>query len=486
MILETFEKVFFEAGNTVALMGSTVKNIDMTALTLHKIKKTVEKIDRKVSKQLRAPLLNAIDHFNEVIDYFLSKKYEKAYDTIDKVLNNATDAFNKISDKNIDMETFADCVKSVQLLVFSKLIRESYDNEQKIFLPFSKLSQDTKDVISRFIIRNVDKCITLKDNVNIPILTFDKEKKRSTIQNMLDSILQFAYPYISQANKWTDFENKIQEDNLVSFKVNARYLPMGVEDRTEVVVGSTKSEFVRFFLWRDENTSYASYGGLIVKVEYNSEKLEIVECTLPKYFILSSSNTVKYIGHAVIGQYEFVEGNYKSNGNYERLHYRQMGDVSFCLYYVYEDEKKIWYGNRTWYGSTKKTILYNPNQDPRDGWKFNGMEDSAILTLTPGLLPACKLRVTLTGDGAENFDKCPGDFSAKNAEWSFGKPIYTNCSGCYLWFKDGSWRFTSSSGDARLVAYTNEDVICPASIPEWKWTSDVHHHVEVSIACHNH
>ena len=198
MILETFEKVFFEAGSSVALiMGSTVKNIDMTALTLHKIKKTVEKIDRKVSKQLRAPLLNAIDHFNEVIDYFMSKKYEKAYDTIDKVLNNATDAFNKISDKNIDMETFADCVKSVQLLIFSKIIRESYDKKKQIFLPYVKLSKNKKNVISRFVERNVEHCIALKETVKVPMLTLDREKKKSIIQDMLDSILQLAYPYVS-------------------------------------------------------------------------------------------------------------------------------------------------------------------------------------------------------------------------------------------------------------------------------------------------
>lgn len=172
VILETVQKIFFDVGSSVALLGSTVMNIDMTALTLHQIKKSVEQIDRKVSKLLRASLLNAIDHFNEVTDYFLSKKFEKAYVTLDKVLNNATDTFNKIADKNIDMETFADCVKAVQLLIFSKIISESYDSEQKIFLPYAKLSKDTKEVISRFVVRNVDKCISLKGNVRYQCSAF--------------------------------------------------------------------------------------------------------------------------------------------------------------------------------------------------------------------------------------------------------------------------------------------------------------------------
>ena len=237
MILETVKKVFFEVGISVALLGSTAKNIDLSALTLYQIKKSVEKIDRKVSKLLRAPLLNAIDHFNEVTDYFLSQDFEKAYVTLDKVLNNATDAFNKIADKNINIETFADCLKAAQLLIFSKIISESYDNGQKIFLPFSKLSKAKQSVISRFVLRNVDRCIELKKNVNVPMLAFNKEKKKSTIQDMLDSILQLAYPYVSQANEWTDFQTKILEDNKISFQINPRYLPMGEEDKTEVIVG---------------------------------------------------------------------------------------------------------------------------------------------------------------------------------------------------------------------------------------------------------
>ena len=183
VILETVQKIFFDVGSSVALLGSTVKSIDMTGLTLHQIKKSVEQIDKKVSKLLRAPLLNAIAHFNEVMDYFLSCEYEDAYNTADKVLNNATDAFSKIADKNIDIETFADCVKSVQLLIFSKIIRESYDKKKQIFLPYVKLSKNKKNVISRFVERNVEHCIALKETVKVPMLTLDRENKKSIIQS---------------------------------------------------------------------------------------------------------------------------------------------------------------------------------------------------------------------------------------------------------------------------------------------------------------
>ena len=236
-------------------------NIDMTALTLHQIKKSVEQIDRKVSKLIRAPLLNAIDHFNEVTDYFLSKKFEKAYSTVDKVLNNATDAFNKIADKNIDMETFADCVKAAQLLIFSKIITESYDSDRKIFLPYAKLSKETKAVISRFIVRNVDKCISLKGNVKVPMFSFGKGKKKSIMQDMLDSILQLAYPYISQGNGWTDLNNRIQNflpNCKVKFEVNPKYLPMGVEGKTQVIIGKTEYEIVRCYMWKDDHFVFYS------------------------------------------------------------------------------------------------------------------------------------------------------------------------------------------------------------------------------------
>ena len=109
-------------------------------------------------------------------------------------------------------------------------------------------------------------------------------------------------------------------------------------------------------------------------------------------------------------------------------------------------------------------------------------------TLTPGLLPTCTLTVTLTADVADKYNNCQGDFTAQNGEWSIGKPIYKNSSGCLILFKDNQWKFTSGSGGARLIAVTNEDVICPASVTKWKWTSDmfVFEHADVTITCSIH
>jgi len=289
VILETVQKVFFDVGSSVALLGSTVGKIDMTALTLHQIKKSVQQIDKKVSKLLKAPLLNAIDHFNEVTDYFMSHKYEDAYNMVNEVKKCATNAFNLIAENNIDIKTFADCVKAVQLLIFSKIIQESYDKKKQIFLPYAKLSKATRDVISRFVERNVDKCISLKENVKLPMLTFEKEKKKSTIQDMLDSILQLAYPYVSEGNGWTNLDHKITDDNYISFKMNPKYLPMGIEDRTEVIIGKWGSEVARFSMWRDGNKCYARFGVFnmvenMVEVKCDSERKEPIDCTMPLCF----------------------------------------------------------------------------------------------------------------------------------------------------------------------------------------------------------
>ena len=458
---------------------------DMTALTLHQIKKSVKQIDRKVSKLLRAPLLNAIDHFNEVTDYFLSKKFEKAYITVDKVLNNATDAFNKIADENIDMETFADCVKAVQLLIFSKIISESYDSKQKIFLPYAKLSKDTKEVISRFIVRNVDKCISLKGNVEVSMFSFDKAKKKSIIQDMLDSILQLAYPYISQGNGWTDLNSKIL--NLVAnckvkFEVNPKYLPMGEEDKTQVIIGKTVSEIIRCYMWREEDFVFTEHGNEKVKVQCAIDKLSSVCCTIPyeKHLVLSSANTLIWKRHAVVGQYEYGG---EHNGY---PYYKQKGE-SFHLYYGTDNQ---WHGSKT-LSDTGDIILYNPHPDPRDGWKFRWGNDSATLTLTPGHLTPCRLRVTLAGKVADKFAKCQGEYTVENGRWDSGRPMYTNSSGSQIRFCYRFWLTQPSSGsDAWIRPDTDEDVICPASVKKWKWTLNWREknwkHANVSITCSVH
>ena len=423
------------------------------------------------------------------------------------------------------------------------------------------------------------------------------------MQDMLDSILQLAYPYISQGNGWTDLNNKIQ--NFVAkcklkVEVNPKYLPMGEENKTQVIIGKTESEIIRCYMWKDEDFVFTEHGGEKAKVKCAIDKLSSVCYTFPceKYLVLFSANTLKC--NAVIGQYEYggehnghpyykqkgrrsfylyygndnqwygsftlgdtnntilynphpyprdgwkftrkygwmfskgndsilltltpgqltltltvccitpfacekymvlssantlkhtgigVIGQYEYGGEHNgHPYYKQMG-CRFCLYYGTDNQ---WHGSFT-LGDTDDIFLYNPHPDPRDGWKISWGNDSATLTLTPGQLTPCRLKVTLAGEVTVKFAECQGVYTFVNFRWWYGRPMYTNSSGGQIWLCGSSWRIEPSSrSDAFIRPDTDEDVICAASVTKWIWTLDCYadnvkwKHADVSITCSVH
>ena len=95
-------------------------------------------------------------------------------------------------------------------------------------------------------------------------------------------------------------------------------------------------------------------------------------------------------------------------------------------------------------------------------------------------------------DVADKFAKCQGVFTVKNGRWTNGKQHYRNSNGSWMWFCANSWRIQPSIWiDATIEADTAEDVICPATVTKWKWTTNHEknvkwNHAEVSITCSSH
>ena len=53
------------------------------------------------------------------------------------------------------------------------------------------------------------KCIEQKKNVKSSLWGFESDKKKSRAQDILDSILKFAYQYVSRAKKFTDINKQV-------------------------------------------------------------------------------------------------------------------------------------------------------------------------------------------------------------------------------------------------------------------------------------
>ena len=103
VILETFQQVLS--------IGGGVKNLDLSCLTLHQIKRSLQRVERKLDKLLISPLRSAMDHFTTAVNLMVSHDFDLANKTLEKVIDKATDGLNNMEDKYVNLETFASLSK---------------------------------------------------------------------------------------------------------------------------------------------------------------------------------------------------------------------------------------------------------------------------------------------------------------------------------------------------------------------------------------
>ena len=146
----------------------------------------------------------------------------------------------------------------MRLLIFSTILQASYDEERRVFispdkLPATKLSyilRELEDIISR--------SSEQRNNVKLKSFRFFTIAKKSEVQDLFDSILKVAYPYISQARKLTDMNQQLEySGGGLKFSLLPEALPMGYEDKTPVIIGFQTDEkgmrtVVKVNVWKEE------------------------------------------------------------------------------------------------------------------------------------------------------------------------------------------------------------------------------------------
>ena len=143
------------------------------------------------------------------------------------------------------------------------ILRESYDNDKKVFITPDKLSENKVNLIGRALERTVRQCIEQKKNVKTKEWGFTKESKKADAQNVLDSVLAFAYPHISRARNLTNMNKNLSLSDVGynKFRLLPELLPMGYEDCIQIIVGfktDDKGEktIEKIVVWKDENKVY--------------------------------------------------------------------------------------------------------------------------------------------------------------------------------------------------------------------------------------
>ena len=95
-----------EVAENVFNIGSGFTSMDLTGIKLNQIQKGMERKGKKVDKLLQAPLKMAATFYDSALDMVMARKFKDAFDTLNKVIDEATRAFEYTADKDINIETY--------------------------------------------------------------------------------------------------------------------------------------------------------------------------------------------------------------------------------------------------------------------------------------------------------------------------------------------------------------------------------------------
>ena len=253
MIISTF--AVLEFAQNVLNVGSGFTKMDLSGITLMQIKETVQRIEGKVDKMLEAPLKNAKMHCEDAITSITFKQTKEAFGTFGTVINEATHAYTLLDDRDISIKDFNGFIQAIQLLIFAKVARTSYDEKRDCFLPMSLLHREKIDYLGKIMEKYVKDCQSKRNSIDTSSwYSRSKElQKKEQVQNIVDTILNISYPYISESKGWTDMMTKMTStETAISFSVMPQYLPMGEEDKTRVTIGvvTDKKKMLHMNIWR--------------------------------------------------------------------------------------------------------------------------------------------------------------------------------------------------------------------------------------------
>ena len=136
--------------------------MQMTGITLALIRESIKNIEGKIDVLLETPLKLAKDRFRAALNMVTHKELKKAYETLNSVIDNSTQAFYYMDSKDMTMKNFEACIQATQLLIFSNVARFCYDEKTETFLPFQTLSMEKKSMIATELMNIVNRCLDKK------------------------------------------------------------------------------------------------------------------------------------------------------------------------------------------------------------------------------------------------------------------------------------------------------------------------------------
>ena len=240
-----------EGAQLIGIGGGLAKG-DLGGFQMAQMMKKVEEINRKMDVVLDAPLEEAEKYLRMAITNLEGENIAASIEELKKVKERAVTAFQYTKKLDAKTKNLKNAVKAMQLKVLSEVLIQSYDGTK--IIPFFLLDKKKKKVISKLIEDDVRDVQSFYNSHEFSKFGWNKAEKAKKKQDILDSLLQASYPFISEGRGLTPTSIS-SELTLV-----ADLLPEGEEDGTWVSVGQREGKPVTVKVWKDEDKVFCSYG----------------------------------------------------------------------------------------------------------------------------------------------------------------------------------------------------------------------------------
>ena len=221
-----------------------------------------------------------------------------------------------------------------------------------MFLPPHKLQPKSLDFIRRELEYIISRSSAQKSNVKLKSFGLIPVAKKSEVQDLLDSILKIAYPYISQARGLTDMNKQLEYSSDLKFgqaglkfSLLPEALPNGYEDMTTVIIGFKENKkglksVVKFHMWRSGKFVWCLHKNAMFCKPISSESepvnMEDAEYGHPGPFNVRAYGwTIWAIGSQFLGDYTLTEKEHRGRPVYKQ-------SEEFPHGYLYSLESGAW------------------------------------------------------------------------------------------------------------------------------------------------
>ena len=244
-----------ETAQLVGIGGGLAK-LDMMAFNVAQLKKSVDEINRKLDIVLDAPLAQAVEFLEMGLVHLEQGNIGETIEELKNVKHHAMKAFQYAKGKGPPIEILRCKVLAKQLKIFSEILIQSYDGAK--IIPFPLLEKGKKETIRKLTEIDVTAVQNFHDAQSISRFTWNKAEKVQQKQDLLDSLLKTAYPFISEGRSLTSTLAMLTMP--FSLRVLPQFLPEGEEDATSLIIGQHEGRPFTVMVWKNDKRAYCNLG----------------------------------------------------------------------------------------------------------------------------------------------------------------------------------------------------------------------------------